>query len=338
MMYIATRTILFSTLVIGSWLYVPVVDGQSAVSQQKEAVVFIFGTVHPINPDKTPRLDAAGKPVALNMPLGTGFFVGYPDTRGGPNFTFCYLVTAKHVLRDSDGTFLRTVSLRVNLKPAVGDSNTDFITPIPVADENGNLVWIHGDNEADEAVAIPLLPDFQKVVFRMIPVSMFVNDAMLKSDDIEEGDNLYFVGLLAQFYGTKRNYPVVRRGTLALMTDENIQTPSGPQRAFIAELQSWPGNSGSPVFLNLGGFRHGGMILGSENLRFLGIVLGDFINKIPASIVGGQTIFLGADDASNVGISYIVPAMSLKSVLDSADAQKRRDGEIALLPKPSGSN
>ncbi len=33
-----------------------------------------------------------------------------------------------------------------------------------------------------------------------------------------------------------------------MMTDEEIDTLAGPQKLFIAELQSWPGNSGSPVF------------------------------------------------------------------------------------------
>jgi hypothetical protein len=60
---------------------------------------------------------------------------------------------------------------------------------------------------------------------------------------------------MTQYYGESKNYPVVRRGSLALMTDEQIDTPTGKQKAFIAELASWPGNSGSPVFLSLTGLR-----------------------------------------------------------------------------------
>ena len=59
---------------------------------------------------------------------------------------------------------------------------------------------------------------------------MFVTDAQLKSDAIAEGDNLYFIGLMTQYYGNKRNYPVVRRGTLALMTDEDVATPAGDKK------------------------------------------------------------------------------------------------------------
>jgi hypothetical protein len=102
-----------------------------------------------------------------------------------------------------------------------------------------------------------------------------------------------------------------------------VPTPAGPQKVFIAELQSWPGNSGSPVFLNLNGLRHNGLFLGSD-LRFLGIMLGDFVNKIPATM-GGQQVQLGAENAENVGVSFILPATSLRSILDSKDAKAHRE-------------
>jgi hypothetical protein len=306
---------------------------QSAIAQQKETVAFIFGAVHPVNPDGTPKLDASGKPIVLDMPLGTGFFVTYADARLGADRAFFYFVTAKHVLRDADGKFLRVVNVRVNLKSPKGDAQVDFIRDLPVSDATGRLLWYHGSNEADEAVAVDCLPDTKSVDFKTIPTSMFVDDAILKSSDVEEGDSLYFIGLLAQFYGVNRNYPVVRRGTLAMMTNENVPSPAGPQKLFIAELQSWPGNSGSPVFLSLGGLRHGGLALG-ENLKFLGILLGDFVNKIPANVVGGPAVQLGPEDAANVGVSLIIPATSLTEVLNSPEAQAYRDNTVRQASNP----
>jgi hypothetical protein len=302
--------------------------GQSAIAQQKETIAFIFGDVHPLNPDGTPKLDANHKPVVLEMPLGTGFFVTELDSRAGPGFGFTYLVTAKHVLRDFDGTFLRTVNARVNLKSPKGDSQVEFMRDIPVSSARGKLLWYHGPNEADEAVAIDFLPNKELIDFRTIPTSMFVDEAMLKSSDVEEGDTIYFIGLMAQFYGSKKNFPVVRRGTLAMMTDEDVPSPTGPRRVFVAELQSWPGNSGSPVFLSLGGLRHGGIMTG-ENLRFLGILLGNFVNRIPATVVVGQQ----SDEPANVGVSLIIPAMQLTDILDSAEAQSYRDAEIKRFLK-----
>lgn len=319
-----TLMLSISMLILALFLTSECAVGQSPITDQKKTVAFLFGTVHPVNPDKTPKLDANGRPVVLYMALGTGFFVSYDDHRLGPDKAFFYVATAKHVLRDADGSFLRSVDIRVNLRTPADDSLITSIKDFPVSDAQGNLLWYHDQVESDEAVAANCLPDTKLVDFKVIPISMFVDEATLKSSDVEEGDSLYFIGLFAQFYGSKKNYPVVRRGTLAMMTDEEVPTLAGPQKLFIAELQSWPGNSGSPVFLSLGGLRHGNLMLG-ENLRFLGILLGEFNNVISATVVGGPSLLLGSPDAANVGVSVIVPATNLKAVLDSHEAQAYRD-------------
>ena len=144
-------------------------------------------------------------------------------------------MTAKHVLKDADGSFLREVKLRVNLKDGIG---SEFIVGIPVSDAQGKLMWLHDDNDAIDVALMPFPLDTKTVEFKLIPVSMFADETTLKSDKVAEGDALFFIGLMTQYYGEKKNYPVVRRGTLALMTDEQIDTPTGRQNAFIAELAS----------------------------------------------------------------------------------------------------
>ncbi len=298
-----------------------------AITEQKRVVAFLFGTVHPLNADKQPMKDSKGNVIAVDAPLGTGFFVNYPDPRGGPAYNFTYLVTAKHVLRDYDGTFLPKLKVRLNLKTL---TDVDFIADVPVADANGNLLWLQDEKDpTNEAVAFPLLPDTNKFDIRAIPISMFVTDAQLKSDAVAEGDNLYFIGLMAQYYGSKHNYPVVRRGTLALMTDEDIATPTGVQKAFLAELQSWPGNSGSPVFLSLGGLW--GNTFRSESFSLLGLVLGVYRNEITAPVVGEDKEIFKAGDELPTGVSFVVPASRIHEVLDSPAAQNRRDAGIKAL-------
>jgi hypothetical protein len=285
------------------------------IAEQKDAVAFIFGTVHQKMPD--------GKVAELDLPLGTAFFVGYSDARLGPELMFPYLVTAKHVLRDLDGAYLKEIRLRVNPK---GGGPCGFITNIPVSDAQGNLLWFHDDDSAVDVAATPVTVSLESVQVRTIPLSMFADDATLKKENVAEGDALYFIGLMAQYYGVERNYPVVRRGTFALMTDEMIDTPTGRQNAYIAELASWPGNSGSPVSLSLGGLRGSQLLLGAK-IQFLGILSGSFLNRVNATLLNATTIAAG--DAAETGISFIVPASKLKSVLDSAPAQALRDSEIA---------
>jgi hypothetical protein len=235
-------------------------------------------------------------------------------------------VTAKHVLRDYDGTFLPKLKVRLNLKqPATGDVGYGFIDNVPVADAKGNLVWFHDERDpSNEAVVLPLLPDDKTYDWKDIDLPMLMTETQMKSDAVAEGDSLYFIGLMAQYYGYNRNYPVVRRGTLALMTDEKIATPAGSQRAFIAELQSWPGNSGSPVFLSLGGMRHGGLALG-EKFALLGFVLGAYKNELTAPVISDEKKLLTTGDQLPIGVSFIVPATRLREVLDSPAAQKGRD-------------
>ena len=300
-----------------------------SISDQKQVVAFLFGTVHPVDSGGIPLKDPSGKPLALEQPLGTAFFVSYPDKRGGPDYLFSYLVTAKHVLRDSDGKFLRAVNLRLNLKSASG-KGIEFVKDIPVSDANGSLLWFHDlKDNGDEAVVLPFLPDQAQFEFKTVPLAMFADDETIKMEKLAEGDTLYFIGLMAQFYGSERNFPVIRRGTLALMTDEKMDTPWGPERAFIAELNSWPGNSGSPVFLNLSGFRDAGTIIGPPNIRFMGILLGNFQNKLKATTVDSFTAVLGND--ANIGVSFMLPASRVREVLEGGPAQQNRDIQIQQL-------
>jgi hypothetical protein len=302
--------------------------GAQAIDQQKKTVAFLFGTVHPHNSDGTPSSNETGKPLAVDLPLGTAFFVVYPDPRGGPKYGFVYLVTAKHVLKDIDGTFLKEVRVRLNLKAPNSGKQYDFL-PIQVSDDQGNLLWFHDTSDATDVAIAPLLPDQQKFDLLGIPTVMFADDELLKREKVVEGDSLNFVGLMSQYYGDSKNYPVVRHGTLALMTDEDIDTPTGRQHAFIAELSSWPGNSGSPVFLNLSGLRDGSLI-GGMNLHLLGVLSGSFLNKVKGSTVDTATVVGGNE--FNTGISFIIPAGQIRKILDSPPAQQYRDIQIQKLP------
>jgi hypothetical protein len=295
----------------------------------KKAVCFIFGKSAPHLPNGEPVRAPDGSPLILKeAPLGTAFFVEYPDPRGGSEFGFFYLVTAKHVLKDSDGKFLKSVKIRLNLKDTGG---FDFLD-VPVTDEGGTPLWfMDGQDSSDEAAAYPLLPDQTKFDYKAVPIQMFVTNETFAAANVAEGDKVFFVGLLPQFYGVSRNYPVVRNGTVALITDEKIPLGNiGPHRLYVAEISAWPGNSGSPVFLQLGGLRGGGLSLG-QDIRMLGILLAESNNVISAKI--DENLQFNWGNGQNTGISYILPAADLKMVLDSRAAQVSRDLQIEALKK-----
>jgi hypothetical protein len=292
------------------------------IDELKKCIVFVFGRIHIPSQNGHP-------PTTIEMPLGTAFFVLYPDKRGGDDYGFNYLVTAKHVLKDTDGTYLKSVKLRLNLITPENGSSFAF-GDVPVIDENSKSLWFEDKEDQQNDVAIlPLLPDQKKAEFKSVPLQMFTDIDLLRQQNVAEGDSVYLVGLMPQYYGEKKNYPVVRRGNLALLTDEAIQTgPDTRQHAYLAELASWPGNSGAPVFLNLSGIRNG-VIMGGSNFHLLGLMLGYFSNIRRGETVDTHTVVGG--DPLNIGISFILPASTIRKVLDSAPAQQRRDLEINAL-------
>jgi hypothetical protein len=318
-------------LMLACWLVLflkPHAFARQSISEQKEAVVFIFGTIHPLNPDKTAMTDRGGSPLAVSVPLGTGFLVSYADHRHGTHHEFSYLVTAKHVLKDANGTFLSRVSIRLNLKS--GASGVGFIRDIPVTDSQGFLVWLHSEDEAEDVAILPLLPDDRKFEFNTISTRTFLNDQAINSGALAEGDDLYFIGLMEQYYGINRNYPLVRRGSLALLTGEYIETPSGRQQIFVAELESWPGNSGSPVFLLPGGFDR--MPAKGNNFKFLGMIVASFLNRFSVPLNAGQSAGrLEGGDTANIGMTCIVPASVIEKILDSGPAQQDRENDFQRL-------
>jgi hypothetical protein len=304
------------------------VMAQTTPVDLKKVVCFLFGTVNPRQPNGDAVKSPSGSDLVLHdAPLGTSFLVAYPDERLGPGGIFVYLVTAKHVLKDYDGKFLRKAQVRLNLKTGLTAESDD----VPISDDKGNLLWFQDSTDTtNEAVALPFLPDQTKFDFKAVPTSLFVTDETFVKSNISEGDRLFFIGMLPQYYGQNRNYPVVRTGTLALLTDEKIPAPTGPHHVYVAEVSGWPGNSGSPVFLQLGGVRGGSLFLGTD-VRMLGILLAYNNNRISAKIDENLQYEWGTGE--NTGISYVLPATDLMAVLNGPAAKADRDRQIDAKPK-----
>lgn len=307
---------------VGLLLCFMLINGVCAIAQippadMKKTVGFIFGQAH--------VKDATGTTHTIDAALGTGFFVLYPDTRGGPDWVFVYFVTAKHVLKDTDGTFVKKIRVRLNLLQEQNGVDFDY-QDVPVSDEQGRLIWFQDANDSsDEAVAIPLLPDIKRFDLKALPISMFATTETLKKENVSEGDSVFFIGLMPQFYGSVKNVPVIRKGSLALLTDEPVPTPQGHQRGYICELGGWPGNSGSPVFLSLGGVR-GGVITAGERYFLLGLLISYYNNSRSVETIDTATLTL--NDPSNIGLAFVLPSERIKQILDGPTAQQRRDQEV----------
>lgn len=178
---------------------------------------------------------------------GTGFFIAY-QIEDDQRYQATYLVTAGHVIgyittKSADGQ----VYIRLNTKS--GSTNT-AISPISA--------WqYHSDSTVDAAV-ISWTPD--QSVFDYL--SLLVQDTAVTSEvvakhNIGAGDEVFLTGLFSQHYGQQKNLPIIRTGSIALISDEKIETktPYGAMEAYLIEARSVGGLSGSPVFVYLGNMR-----------------------------------------------------------------------------------
>ena len=176
-------------------------------------------------------------------PEGTVFFVHIsnmdPEPRG--EHYWLYAVTARHVITGMRRAGHSAVDIRLN---RLGGDTVSVRLALSE--------WrLHPETEV--AVAPMVLPEGTDHM--AWPVRMCVTDDILRVNSAGPGDEVCVSGLFANRPGVARNIPIVRTGTIAAMPGEPIATTDGTFPAYLIETRSTPGMSGSPVFLNLSGFR-----------------------------------------------------------------------------------
>jgi hypothetical protein len=93
----------------------------------------------------------------------------------------------------------------------------------------------------------------------------------------------------------------------------------------LADLHAFGGNSGSPAFINLAGYHNGSLVVG-ENYRLLGVVNGEVTEDENFNLKLTNT--LKGTAKANSGISTIVPADEIRTLLDDPRLQKLRDDTV----------
>ena len=308
---------------------------ESAIQQIKKSVVFIVG-----------KQVVDGVP---NSTAGTGFLVFVPELRLGNNGGVIWLVTCDHVIRSPqpDGTpgpYYKSVSVRYNtrLPDPSGERQFDWLQ-VPVLDARGKVLWYRdpADPSSDIAMSpIKINPEIADI--KWLPTSMLLSKDELRDRAIDENDEIVFTGLFDWDPGSRKNYPIVRHGKVALIPEERVPLARGlrPPTAdvYLAEVTSFGGNSGAPVFVRLGGARETlkAPVLTRYSYLLLGIMKGFFPEA--ASEASGLKTPQGVI-TQNSGIAMVVPASKIQEILKSpavnawTDALVRREMQKAA-PNP----
>jgi len=216
---------------------------------------------------------------------------------------------------------VESISIRLNLRQAQGGS----IAQDAFLNEHGNVAWVLPQDDSVDLAVLPLLPDETRFDFKYLPLGLLAGRDLLHQHRITEGEPVFFTGFFYQFPGAKRMEPIVRQGIIAMMPEDKVPFLSRAEKVYLADVHVFGGNSGSPAFINLGGYHEGSMVLG-DDYRLLGVVNANVsedekFNLELATTVSGKGI-------ANSGISTIVPADELKALLEDPRVQKLRDDAV----------
>lgn len=252
---------------------------------------------------------------------GTCFFVSYPDDRVGKGQGFVYLVTNRHVASPGIETGqpypLIGTTLRLNRKGPPGGSD-EIVLPL-----GPQLNWYLSNDAAVDLAVLPFAPDQTNYDVELIPVSLFETEDEVQKNRITEGDSVLFTGYFYQFPGLKKFQPIVREGVLAMMPDEELDTTLHQRgRLYLADLHVFGGNSGSPLFVSLGGFRDGALIAGG-GYKLLGVISGYYHEDSNLELTVATTY--QATLEQNSGIAMVVPIDALKNLLEGRELKALRD-------------
>lgn len=245
-------------------------------------------------------------------PIGTGFFIGEQYAEEGiEKFKWIDLVTAKHIVVESrKEAHVSGLGIRINAKNA---DSVDIDIP--------NEAWFfHPIDESVDAV-IAYISSIRGLDIRVLPTKIVMNDEIIRKYDIGIGDEVCITGLFYKYYGSKRNMPIVRTGNIAMMPLEPIKTEYGPAEAYLVELRSISGLSGSPVFVHteqIKGSRH------EHTLSWMGLMHGHWrIDENSIDMLDGKY----DNQQLNVGIGVVVPAYKIMEISQQESVMRIKEEE-----------
>lgn len=255
-------------------------------------------------------VDRGGGSFAL---AGTGFVLGL---RGPP--AHLYVITARHCVEQAE----RYGGLYVRFNNYAGGSDLVRL----------DGAWYFPDHDADDVAVMPLPHDFIDT-FEVWPIDVSVwaaTDEFLEAERVGVGDELLVLGLFTRRGGNHRNRPIVRAGIIAAMPDEPlVDLNSGLEYdAYLAEVRSIGGLSGSPVFVVLppGRVNESGEFETDRRLfSLLGLVRGHWDKRTEEFADFEES----EADQLNTGIAIVTPVQKAIDVIMTTEAlvKDRKDFE-----------
>lgn len=180
-----------------------------------------------------------------------------------------------------------------------------------------------GDDLA--AASITLRSEWDVGAVRLPDLALL--DRGIRELNVGVGDDVFMLGRFVSHSGNQKNHPLARFGNLAMMPSEDIRDARGLMvEAYLVEMRSLSGFSGSPVFLYVGpgSYRGNGSMTNffTEQIALLGIDAGHVEMHAP--------VFRGTDRTEfttqlNTGVAIVVPVWKLVELLDEPEFRQARE-------------
>jgi hypothetical protein len=258
-----------------------------------------MGYDEPLNPDSAEQNEKAN--FAANDPAGELY-----------GRSHLYLVTNRHVVK---------YNRFVRINTTTGSSRIINLS---------GAAWIGHQAKSDDVSVCPITQP-EGTRFFAIPLPLLVTKEWSGELSVGPGDDVFMIGRYSGHEGRMRNLPTVRFGHISMMPHEPIETDSGPAEAYLVEVHSIPGYSGSPVLLNLAsplGLREmepskfplrSGMAIGAP-YWLLGINFVYFTGSAEKRQLDGSVLTLPL----NTGMAGVVPAWKILEVLNYQKLRRQR--------------
>ena len=267
----------------------------------------------------------AGPDAGKFYTLGTGFFIEVAES----DISFSYLVTARHVLDEARRAGYTNLIVRLNTK----NGGAQYV------DAPEHARWLTLDNEAIDVAVLPFGPDQKVFSFKTLPIEMLVDDQRIHDLGIGIGDELFTVGLFVRRAGKQRNIPIVRTGVIAAMPSEPFTRKGKQYHAYLAEMRSIGGLSGSPVFVYIdkarlvkAKFPEGPDVV----ILCLGLIRGHWdLERDLSSDISMPTddvqLGLSKGEKLNTGIAVVTPSHYILAILNNDEVKDIRKKTVESI-------
>lgn len=234
--------------------------------------------------------------------IGTGFLLQRPV---GKDEYKMYLVSNKHVL-DGYNKIVITFTRIKNGMPDIGNK-----VSIPITELLGKIVC-HPNPRVDIAVLectglFILMPE--QLFFKAVSYDML---ATFEEPELSVAQNVNFIGYPDNRFDEVNNIPLIRTGIIS--SHPCLDYNGDP--VFIIDAQVFPGSSGSPVYIDLTyeNIKNGEIILGTRNIKLLGVVSSTMIRNNQLQALQTSTIYTTQEV---LGLGIVFKSTAIKELIDN---------------------